>query len=168
MTHFQALISGKEIVMEIDHHKEQNSSPETSQTCTTRLGSLHQKLPRHVQHVWVDKMGKERSTLLKLCAGITVIRRRLSCFSSFCSTKLNVYITQFLLKAFFYKRYHEKNICQDENIPPQSPPNQLLSARHTNSQLTTINSQLTTNNSQLTTNNSHSSPPTTINKQSKK
>ena len=40
-------------VMEIDHHKEQNSSPETSQTCTTRLGSLHQKLPRHVQHVWV-------------------------------------------------------------------------------------------------------------------
>ena len=42
MTHFQALISGKEIVMEIDHHKEQNSSLEssleTSLTCTTRLG----------------------------------------------------------------------------------------------------------------------------------
>ena len=83
MTHFQALISGKEIVMEIDHHKEQNSSPETSQTCTTRLGSLHQKLPRHVQHVWVDKMGKERSTLLKLCAGITGIRRTVSPFFDF-------------------------------------------------------------------------------------
>ena len=62
----------------------------------------------------------------------------------------------------------KKNIRQDENIPPQSPPNQLLSARYTNSQLTTINSQLTTNNSQLTTNNSHSSRPTTINKQTNK
>ena len=74
-------------VMEIDHHKEQNSSLEssleTSQTCTTRLGPLNQKLPRQVQHVWVDKMGKERSTLLQLCAGITGIRRTVSPFFDF-------------------------------------------------------------------------------------